>query len=142
VPVLEQRILALTEAIWEATLGVNLQVGTMPVNIDWTHGFWTGRVEISGSWNGVVLLHGSDQLIHTSAAVIFASGHSEITDQDRRDAMYELTKWDFNNGRSAHQAKALDWSSAMIRLRDGSICRIGGKGKFPHIHVSGIGGSY
>ena len=36
-------------------------------------------------------LHGSDQLTHSAAVVIIASGHSEITDQDRRDVMYELT---------------------------------------------------
>jgi chemotaxis protein CheX len=88
---LEQEILEITETTWQAMLGLDLQAGTLPANIDWAHGFWTGKVEIFGAWNGVVLLHGSEQLTHSAAAVIFASGHSEITDQDRKDAMHELT---------------------------------------------------
>lgn len=88
---LEQEILEITETTWQAMLGLDIQAGTLPATVDLANGWWTGKVEISGAWNGVVLLHGSRQLAHSAAAVIFANGQSKVTPQDRSDAMYELT---------------------------------------------------
>ena len=88
---LEREISDITETTWQAMLGLELQTGTLPAAIDFDDGFLTGRVEISGAWNGLVVLHGSGQLAHSAASVIFSNGHSEVTVQDRRDAMYELT---------------------------------------------------
>lgn len=88
---LEKEILEITETTWQAMLGLDIQAGTWPATIDLADGFWTGKVEISGAWNGVVVLHGSGQLAHSAASVIFANGRSAVTAQDRSDAMYELT---------------------------------------------------
>jgi chemotaxis protein CheX len=87
---LEQEILEITETTWQALLGLDIQACALPATIDLADGFWTGKVEISGAWNGFVLLHGSGQLTHSAASGIFANDHSELTAQDRMDAMYEL----------------------------------------------------
>ncbi len=94
---LEQEIFEMTEATCQALLGFDLQPGTVPAAIDLADGFCTGKVEISGAWNGVVLLHGSGQLAHCAASVIFSNGPSEVTAQDRSDAIYELTNVIANN---------------------------------------------
>jgi len=94
---LEQEIFEMTETTCQAMLGFDLQPGMFPAAIDLVDGFCTGKVEISGAWNGVVLLHGSGQLAHSAASVIFSNGPSEVTAQERKDAMYELTNVIANN---------------------------------------------
>lgn len=95
---LAEEISVLTETTCQAMLGFNLQPGTLPAAIDLADGFFTGKVEISGAWNGVMLLHGSGKLAHSAAAAIFfANSPLEVTPQDRRDAMYELTNVIANN---------------------------------------------
>lgn len=44
-----------------------------------------------------MLLHGSGQLAPCAASVNFSNGPSEVTAQDRRDAMHELTNVIANN---------------------------------------------
>jgi chemotaxis protein CheX len=88
---LEQEIFEITEMTWQAMLGLDIQAGTLPLTIDVADEFWTGKVEISGAWNGVVVLHGSGQLAHCAASVIFGNSRSEVSAQERSDAMYELT---------------------------------------------------
>jgi hypothetical protein len=94
---LDQEISEITEATCQAMLGLDIQPGTLPTTIDLADGFCTGKVEISGAWNGVVLLHGSGQLAHSAASVIFSNGLSKVTAQEQSDAMYELTNVIANN---------------------------------------------
>jgi len=94
---LEQEISFITETTCQVMLGLDIRSGILPGTIDLVGGFCTGKVEISGAWNGVMLLHGSGQLANSAAAVIFSNGHSEVTPQDRSDAMYELTNVIANN---------------------------------------------
>ena len=68
---LEKEIFEMTETTCQALLGFVLQPSTVPAAIDLAGGFCTGKVEISGAWNGVVLLHGSGQLARCAASVIF-----------------------------------------------------------------------
>lgn len=88
---LEQEIFEITEMTWQAILGLSIQVGTLPLTVNLAEEFWTGKVEICGAWNGMVVLHGSGQLVHSAASVIFANCPSEVSAQERSDAMYELT---------------------------------------------------
>jgi chemotaxis protein CheX len=89
---LEQEIYEITETTWQALLGLNIQANNSATTIGGSsEEYLTGMVEISGAWNGVVALHGSGQLAHFAASVIFGNGHFEMTGQDRKDAMYELT---------------------------------------------------
>lgn len=87
---LEQEIFEITEMTWQAMLGLDIQACSLPSKIDLAEEFLTGRVEISGAWNGLVVLHGSWQLANSAACVIFGTGRSEVTAQDRSDAIYEL----------------------------------------------------
>ncbi|MGD9849800.1 MAG: chemotaxis protein CheX [Nitrospirales bacterium] len=88
---LEQEILEITETTWQAMLGLDIHLRPLPAVLNPHEDFLTGRVEISGAWNGVVLLHGSSQLTRSAAAMIFANGMLDVTSQDLMDAMYELT---------------------------------------------------
>ena len=88
---LEQEILEITEATWQSMLGLDIQVKHSPCAPEVNEGSLTGRVSISGSWNGVVLLQGSDKLSRSAAAAIFSKESSEVTEEDQQDAMYELS---------------------------------------------------
>ncbi len=88
---LEEEILEITEATWQSILGLDIRPRTLPASIDVTEGSLIGKVEVSGAWNGAVVLLGSRKLAQAAAAVIFAHESGEATDQDAVDAMYELT---------------------------------------------------
>ena len=88
---LEQEILEITETTWEAMLGLHICQRANPETLIATGGFLTGKVEISGAWKGMVLLHGSTKLAEAAASVIFAKERSEVTHQEQLDAVYELT---------------------------------------------------
>ena len=88
---LEQEISAITETTWQAMLGLNIRPRRFHAVLQPREGFLTGRVEISGAWNGVVLLHGSSQLARSAASEIFACEKFDVTQQDLMDAIYELT---------------------------------------------------
>lgn len=94
---LEQENSELTEATCQAMLGFDLQLGPLPVAIDLVEENFTGKVEISGAWNGVMLLRGSGKFAHSAASAIFSNGPFEVTAQDRQDAMYELSHVMANN---------------------------------------------
>lgn len=88
---LEQEILEITETTWQAMVGLDIRPKTLPGIVEPMEEFLTGRVEISGAWNGAILLHGSSQLAGSAASVIFAHGGMDVTRQEALDAMYELT---------------------------------------------------
>ena len=88
---LEEEILEITEATWQSMLGLDIHPCPefqAPPSFD---GFLRGRVEITGAWNGVVMLHGAENLARTAAAVIFSTDQDSVTEQDQIDAIYELS---------------------------------------------------
>lgn len=88
---LEQEISQITATTWQAMLGLDIHPNMLPSVLEPGEGFLTGRVEISGAWNGVVLLHGTSQLARSAASRIFACEILDVTQQDLMDAVYELT---------------------------------------------------
>ena len=88
---LEQEIFEIAEATWQSIVGTQVNSGGGTATMTSPEGFLTGSVEITGAWNGVVLLHGAEPLIREAAAVIFGSNEGEVSHQDQLDAMYELT---------------------------------------------------
>ena len=88
---LEQEIFAITETTCQAMLGLKVRLRRFQAILEPREDFLTGRVEISGAWNGVVLLHGSAQLARSAASEIFACECLDVTQQDLMDAVYELT---------------------------------------------------
>jgi CheY-specific phosphatase CheX len=91
VPFLEQEIMEKTEETWHAMLGLDLNPGDRPAGVQPGDGFLTGKVEVEGSWEGVILLHASFQLAKTAAMGIFGYEADHVTEQDTLDALYELT---------------------------------------------------
>ena len=87
----EQEIYTITEATWQAMLGLNIRLRKFQTVLQPWDDFLTGRVEISGAWNGAVLLHGSSQLARFAASEIFDCEILDVTQQDLMDAVYELT---------------------------------------------------
>ena len=88
---LEQEILEITEATWQSMLGLDIQATQCASAPDIEAGSLTGHVSISGSWNGVVILQGSEKLTRSAAAVILGKESNEVTEEDQQDAMYELS---------------------------------------------------
>ena len=74
---LEEEILEITEATWQSMLGLDIRPSPEAQSPTSVEGFLFGQVQISGAWNGVVLLHGSEMLARSAAAVIF-SGEPEL----------------------------------------------------------------
>ncbi len=87
---LEQEILEITEATWQSVLGLDIQAShaSAPETME---GCLTGQVSISGAWNGVVFLQGSELLARSAASVIFDKDMNEVTFDDQQDATYELS---------------------------------------------------
>ena len=89
---LEQEILEITEATWQSVLGLDIQVrhasSSPPPNMD---GALTGRVSISGAWNGMVLIEGSELLTRSAAGAIFGKEPCDVTEEDQQDSIYELS---------------------------------------------------
>jgi len=88
---LKQEIFEIVEVTWQSIVGTQVNSGGVMATMASPEGFLTGSVEITGAWNGVVLLHGAEPLIREAAAVIFGFNASEVSHQDQLDAMYELT---------------------------------------------------
>ncbi|WP_447968336.1 chemotaxis protein CheX [Nitrospira sp. M1] len=88
---LEQEILEITETTWQSLLGFEIHVRQVSSIPRLTESPCIGFVSISGEWNGVVLLQGSDPLTKSAAAVIFGKDLSAVTHDDQRDVLYELT---------------------------------------------------
>ncbi len=88
---LEQEISEIAEATWQLMVGVEVRPGTRTATMAEPNEFVTGLVDITGAWNGVVSLHGSEPLVRVAAAVIFGKEERTVTGQDKLDAMYELT---------------------------------------------------
>ena len=97
---LEQEILEITETTWQSMLGLDIHPCALPASMGAVAGYLTGKVEISGSWTGAVLLHGSRELAEAAAALIFAHEPGGGSEQDSLDAMYELTNIIGNNIKS------------------------------------------
>ena len=88
---LEEEILEITETTWQSVLGLDIAPRALPAEMGPVDGHLTGKVEISGAWTGLVLLHGSRELADAAATVIFSTEAGARSEQDSLDAMYELT---------------------------------------------------
>ncbi len=88
---LEEEILEITEETWNSLLGLEIKVS--PSNNFQTDGseIVSGHVEISGSWEGTVMLHGTTHLTRLAASQIFSVPLEEVREQDRLDSIYELS---------------------------------------------------
>lgn len=88
---LDTDITEITESIWQSVLGVAAHRG-VPVPETDVHGhFLSGGLSITGAWRGAVVVQCPQALGRVIASRMFALGNEEVTDDDIRDAMGELT---------------------------------------------------
>ena len=80
-----------TRAIWESTLG--LQVQPMPAStpLDVSGRSFVGKAQISGAYQGTVLLECSEKLAKLVARAMFGLDSEEPTSEELRDALAEIT---------------------------------------------------
>jgi chemotaxis protein CheX len=81
--------------IAQTVLGTMLHIEAVPEEqlsdcLD-TEPAFTGCVQISGAWQGAVLVQGAAHLERVLAAVFFELEESEVTESDVRDAIAEIT---------------------------------------------------
>lgn len=87
-PVTDDDIREITDAVWLATLG--LPVEDDAVAFDEGRRL-TGCVVISGAWEGAVTVEVSAALARRAAAVMFDVEEADLDDEEVRDALGELT---------------------------------------------------
>lgn len=81
----------LTRAIWESTLGLEVQPIPGAGLSEQQAGIVTGRVQITGAWLGAVLLECSEELAKKVAHAMFGLDSNEPTPEEVRDALAEIT---------------------------------------------------
>jgi chemotaxis protein CheX len=89
VPILDEDISDYTEEIWLSYLQLEAKTTDEPFNLN-KESYMTGRIKISDSWEGIIAVDCSKDLIHKMADKIF--GHlGKISDEDEIDTFKELT---------------------------------------------------
>jgi len=87
---LEEEILEITESTWNALLGLDIQPSASTQFSSEREGLFKGHVDITGAWEGSVIICGTDGLARSAAAQIFSLGCNAVQEQDQIDAMYEF----------------------------------------------------
>lgn len=81
--------------IAQSVLGTMLHIEAMPEQqlseVSGTDATFTGCVQISGNWQGAVLVQGTSQLERILASVFFELPEADVTEADIRDAIAEIT---------------------------------------------------
>lgn len=81
----------ITESIWSAVLGIELEPGTPFLN---THSYdpvITGSISIQGEWNGIIRLHCTAKVARLAASKMFDCPIESVTNEDLCDVVGELT---------------------------------------------------
>lgn len=81
------------QAIWSTQLGLELDEDgqSSDLVVDSEDGLMTGTVQISGGFTGAVHLVCGRGVIRTAAAQMFSVPEDDLSDEDLRDALGELT---------------------------------------------------
>lgn len=88
---LEEEIIEITATTWQSMLGLDIQSDPKICDIADPDGFLTGRVEIHGRWNGVVVIQGAEALARSAAAIFFSLESTSVTERHLLDAICELS---------------------------------------------------
>ena len=81
----------LTYAIWESTLSLAVQPVPRADLPKREAGIVTGRVQITGAWQGAVVLQCSRELAKKVARAMFGHDSAEPSSEEVRDALAEIT---------------------------------------------------
>ena len=86
----EQHILSLSQQLWNDHLG--LHVGPrQESNHETDERTWSSCINISGAWQGALVLECPESIVRHAAAMLFADDGEEITTEDIEDALKELS---------------------------------------------------
>ena len=86
----EDEICQVTENIWKSILDIDIQPDPQAVLPDEPQHLLTGCVQISGAWEGVVVVHCSAELARQVTARMFRLTPETVSDDDMKDVLGEL----------------------------------------------------
>ena len=86
----EQQILSLSQRLWTDRLGLNVGPLQEP-NHEIEERTWSSCINISGTWQGALVLECPESIVRHAAAMLFASDDEETTTEDIEDAFKELS---------------------------------------------------
>lgn len=86
----EQQILSLSRELWTTQLGLSIDPGgeTAATSNEKT---WSSCINVSGPWQGAILLECPESIARHAAAMLFASDGEEASQEDIHDALKELS---------------------------------------------------
>jgi len=87
----EQDIFQLVESIWSSVLGLEVRRNAREVTLEARERFFTGCVQITGDWEGAVVLHCSAELSRLVGSIMFEVKPEDGTADEAEDALGELT---------------------------------------------------
>jgi chemotaxis protein CheX len=85
----EQDILQLIQTIWETTLGLPVERESTGAAANQPRSK-TACIQISGAWNGVIVLNCPVKAARQAASVMFETDPAKVTAADESDAVAEL----------------------------------------------------
>jgi chemotaxis protein CheX len=86
--------------MWESTLGLEVWPVSRPGLSKQEACTVMGKVQITGVWQGTVLLECSKKLAETAARIMFGLDGGQPTPEDTRDALAEITNVTAGNFKS------------------------------------------
>jgi len=86
----EQQILSLSQQLWNDHLGLRVSPLEGPgQEVD--ERTWSSCINISGAWQGALMLECPESIVRHAAVMLFASDGEETTTEDIEDALKELS---------------------------------------------------
>jgi len=95
-----ENIVQITTDIWTSTLGVEIQHVPDGVQIPKQERSMIGCIQITGDWEGAVTLHCSEALARHATATMFNMPSEEVSSEEIRDTLGELTNMTAGNIKS------------------------------------------
>ena len=86
----EQQILTLSQRLWNDHLGLRV-IPRDETTQEGDERTWSSCINISGAWQGALMLECPESIVRHAAAMLFASDGDEITTEDIEDALKELS---------------------------------------------------
>ena len=86
----EQQILSLSRQLWHDQLGLNIDTASEATNHSSDEKTWASCINISGAWQGALVLECPESIARHAAAMLFSADGEETSNEDIRDALKEL----------------------------------------------------
>jgi len=87
----EQQVLSLSKQLWSEQLGLNIDPVEEGANHQVDEKTWSSCINISGAWQGALVLECPESIVRHAAAMLFSSDGEEMSNEDIQDALKELS---------------------------------------------------